>query len=522
MGRVYEAEHVGLRRTFAIKLLRGDRTGREHLARFRQEAEAASRVGHPSIVEIYDFAQTHDGKVLLIMELLSGESLEDWLSRPGRLAEALPWIAEVARGLHAVHRAGVVHRDVKPANLFLHRDGDRIQPKILDFGIAKVSQTDHTRIETEVGTVLGTPYYLAPERALGRPLDPRADLYSLGVILYELLVGNVPFDDSTFMGIVGKHVKAQPLDPRQAAPERAVPDGVAMLVMALLAKDPAQRPATGAAVAAWIERLLVEERSAIEAHRTGPREFASGPDQATVSLDEVAERPTAAPVDAPTLGGPAWAVPAPSDARGERSVEPPAPRRDETIVVAPHTSLVGGAVPRTHVQTHFASIPGPTPGVVAPASGTRAWVWVASGVGALAGLAVAWALAFAPDRSDAPTEETAAASSTSTALPPEVPAPGAGAPVAPADAPAHAGDVDDKTAPTTPAEPPPRETAATADARVDAPRPDRTERAPARESAPRTAKPRRKTPREQTKHEPSPSGDPRAALPAFKDEVYED
>jgi serine/threonine protein kinase len=144
MGRVYVAEHVYLHRRVALKLLRRDTDpDAETIARFEQEARTASRIGHPSIVEVVDFARLPDGNVFLAMELLSGQSLEDWMAGTGRLVQALRWMADVARGLHAAHEAGVVHRDVKPANIFLqaHDDGT-VTAKILDFGIAKLMRSE--------------------------------------------------------------------------------------------------------------------------------------------------------------------------------------------------------------------------------------------------------------------------------------------------------------------------------------------------------------------------------------------
>lgn len=304
MGRVYEAEPVvrgGTSTRVALKILRRERSQGDHLARFRQEAKAAGRVGHPSIVEVLGFAELPDGTVYLAMERLYGQSFEDWLEAPGRLREGLVFLAEVARGLAAAHAVGIVHRDVKPANLFMHVDpeleGAPPRAKILDFGIAKAVTRDVTQIETQAGTLLGTPYYLAPERALGRSLDSRADLYSLGVILYEVLTGGVPFEDSTFMGILAQHIRAEPLDPRQAAPDRPLPPGVCMLAMRLLAKDPSQRSPDGNAVADEIEALLQREGALIDAVRTGPRQVAAAGD-ATVQLDDIAQRPTSAPSEA--------------------------------------------------------------------------------------------------------------------------------------------------------------------------------------------------------------------------------
>lgn len=305
MGRVYEAQHVYLARRVALKLLRRDREAQpEALARFQQEAYAASKIGHPSIVEVADFAVMADGRVYLAMEYLDGETLEDWMNRGGELLPALGWVAQAARGLAAAHAAGVVHRDVKPGNIFLARGADGIQVKLLDFGIAKLMAQSESRVETRVGNILGTPYYLAPERALGRALDPRADLYSLGVVLYELLTGNVPFLDPTFAGVLGKHVRAAPLDPRQAAPDRGIPDGIAELTMAMLAKDPAARPGSATDVALALEELVARERADLGGIRVQMQPV-GGMSASTFVMDEPVPLPSTtvpvAPVSDPAV-----------------------------------------------------------------------------------------------------------------------------------------------------------------------------------------------------------------------------
>jgi serine/threonine-protein kinase len=284
MGRVYEAEHVRIGRRVAVKLLRRDQhAAPEAVGRFEQEARASSRIGDPGIVEMLDFSTTSDGRVYLVMEFLRGESLEDWLARPGRLAAVLPALAATARALHAAHRAGVIHRDVKPANVFLVEGGDgALRPKLLDFGIAKLVG-DTAGPQTQAGTVLGTPYYLAPERAMGKPLDPRADLYSLGVILYEVLTGNVPFLGETMMEVLAGHIRQAPLDPRQAAPDRNIPESLAQLALELLAKAPDERPADGETVAARLEQIYGRESAALIDVPTGPRAVARSSD-ATLEL----------------------------------------------------------------------------------------------------------------------------------------------------------------------------------------------------------------------------------------------
>jgi len=290
MGRVYEAEHMFLRRRMALKLLRGGHGAPEAAARMVQEATLAGQVPHPAIVRVLDCADLGGGQVYVAMELLRGESLAAALRRPGCAAEILPWLADVARGLAAAHRVGVVHRDVKPANILLARDpSGAVQAKLLDFGVAKLlpGAAGPDAVQTRAGAVLGTPHYLAPEQARGAAIDGRADLYSLGVILYELLTGALPFDGAGFMAILAQHLHAPPLDPRQAAPGRGIPDGAALLTMRLLAKDPQARPPDGDAVAAAISALLRDEGEALARVATG----ASGADAGTlrVAADGLAE-----------------------------------------------------------------------------------------------------------------------------------------------------------------------------------------------------------------------------------------
>ncbi len=307
MGRVYEAEHTVLARRVAIKLLRRDaQANADNLARFQQEALAASRVGAPQIVEVVDFA-THLGtsgqaQTYMVMELLAGESLEAWMSRPERLDEGIARLAELCDGLSAAHHAGVIHRDIKPANVFLRRpaanEAQPVRVKILDFGIAKVT-AGGPGLQTQQGSLLGTPYYLAPERVLGEPLTAAADLYSVGVIFYEMLTGNVPFVADSFMAVLAKHVQMEPLDPRQAAPERPIPDRVAGLCMALLAKQPSARPSSAEQLADELRSLLVYEGPALAAVVTGPRGASAGAGADTQVLDgtplDIHERATAVP-----------------------------------------------------------------------------------------------------------------------------------------------------------------------------------------------------------------------------------
>ena len=528
MGRVYEARRIADEAPVALKLLRRDRHSAEHFARFRQEAEAASKVGHPGIVQVYDYERTPQGELVMAMELLQGESLEDWLERPGLLVDGLHFVAQIARALQAAHRAGIVHRDIKPANLFLHRLGDTVVAKVLDFGIAKVSSTDHTHIATAAGTVLGTPYYLAPERALGKPLDPRADLYSLGVILYEILTGSVPFVDESFMGILAKHVRQAPLDPRQAAPERNIPDGVAKLTMELLAKTPQERPSDAGTVADRIEALLVEEAAAIRAIATGPRALVSNPDAATVDIDVVSARPTAAP-----------------DRTGQRQ-DPALTRRLGPSGVQGRTARSSveaeGVEPEQRVQgLREGPVFAPIVQARSEARSTRA-VWVPAMLGGLAAASLLGLLAW---RQSEPSwaqgdlgsgSEDSAASSAQ-----DGPGPGGARSVPVGTAPSDSGP-DPRSQPASPVhatKAPPADAApepvseipdeGAAVGAVDHPpqdtvRPDSDSQAPPRKRAdPSSSKkptpPRPDEPPNAASPQPRSSG---SALPAFKDDVYED
>ncbi|MCY0986202.1 serine/threonine-protein kinase [Nannocystis sp. ILAH1] len=291
MGRVYETEHLFLRRRLALKLVRRDAGTGEAAKRLLQEAVLAGKVPHATVVPVFDCAALPDGQVYVAMELLRGESLEEALLRPQRAEEVLRWLAEVARGLAAAHRAGIVHRDVKPANLFLARAGDgSVQPRILDFGIAKLlpglAGEAGAVVQTQAGALLGTPFYMAPERIRGETGDGSADLYGFGVILYEALTGQVPFLGEGFMEIVGRHLREPPLDPRQAAPQRRIPDPLAELALALLRKEPQARPHDGDAVAAALLAVLEREPAMVASLLLGAEAPASVSAEATTQAIE--------------------------------------------------------------------------------------------------------------------------------------------------------------------------------------------------------------------------------------------
>ncbi|HEX8951595.1 MAG TPA: serine/threonine-protein kinase, partial [Polyangia bacterium] len=244
MGQVYEAQHLNINKRFAIKMLKPEVIGSaQSLQRFRQEAWAASSIGHEHIVEIDDFATLPSGQVYLAMEFLDGQSLAERIrdGAPLSAEDAVAVVVAVGHGLAAAHDKGIVHRDMKPENIFLARKGGRVVAKILDFGIAKMTGGDEPSNLTRTGAIFGTPLYMSPEQAKGRPADARADVYALGVILYELLTGSVPFGGESSVEILSQHIGARPVPPSQLAPERAIAPALEALVLRALEKEPDAR-----------------------------------------------------------------------------------------------------------------------------------------------------------------------------------------------------------------------------------------------------------------------------------------
>ncbi len=203
MGSVFEAEHTLINRRAAIKIMNPEFTSnREVIERFLREAQASSSIGHPNIIEIEDVGREADGTVYIVMELLTGQNLGDLLDQKQKLpaGQAVSIILQVLSALKAAHEKGVIHRDLKPDNLFLSTDKHgRKEVKLLDFGIAKVQGAlDGDQGLTKTGTVLGTPNYMSPEQARGKPVDHRIDIWAVGVILYEMLSGTRPYTGESY------------------------------------------------------------------------------------------------------------------------------------------------------------------------------------------------------------------------------------------------------------------------------------------------------------------------------------
>jgi TonB family protein len=281
MGTVFLAEQINLgNRPVALKVLRRRLLeDPEFLQRFRDEASSTGRIHHQNVVTVYECAQTDDGSPYIAMEFLEGESLREVLKRRGALplASCATILQQAARGLNAAHKLGIVHRDLKPDNIFLTHD-DEGQPlvKIVDFGIAKMRESS---THTMTGMAVGTPAYMSAEQASGmrsEDLDCRSDIYSLGIVLYEMLSGSVPFEADTPLGYVRKHLVEAPLPLQTKRPDLLFPAGIEQILLKALAKERDQRYATAGDFAREFANLAsprepaVVERATVTADAISP------------------------------------------------------------------------------------------------------------------------------------------------------------------------------------------------------------------------------------------------------------
>lgn len=267
MAVVYKAYDPNINRPLAIKVLLEERcANKEYRSRFLAEAKAAGLLSHPNIVTIYDIGEVND-RPYIVMELLEGESLDDYMkSTPNRsLREDLAIGIQLAKALYYAHSKGIVHRDIKPSNIIRAKGSNNI--KITDFGIAHVEDPEQTR-QTQMGEVLGTPQYMSPEQALGKHVDARSDLYSVGVVLYQLMTGKKPFEGGTIATLLLQITTTEPVPIDQIVP--GIPRSIKFIVERLLRKDPEKRFQNGKDLAdALID--AVEEIRQDEIQRAKPK-----------------------------------------------------------------------------------------------------------------------------------------------------------------------------------------------------------------------------------------------------------
>jgi tRNA A-37 threonylcarbamoyl transferase component Bud32 len=276
MGEVYKATHRMLARPAAIKLIRtemlgavDDEAARLAITRFRREAEAAANLRSQHTVELYDFGVTDDGTLYLVMEFLDGLDLETLVRENGPLpaGRVIHILRQVCDSLEEAHNRGLVHRDIKPANIYVGLVGLRHDfVKVLDFGLVK--EVSSASVETSMATIpgqmaLGTPAYMAPEMALGEPVDGRADIYALGCVTYYLLTGQLVFEAEKAFQMIAKHLQSSPVPPSQRTDQPVSPE-LERLILKCLAKDPKDRPQTAA--------LLLEALDWIPADAWGEKE----------------------------------------------------------------------------------------------------------------------------------------------------------------------------------------------------------------------------------------------------------
>jgi eukaryotic-like serine/threonine-protein kinase len=255
MSSVYRAHDRLLERTVALKVLHHQYTGdAEYVERFRREARSVATLSHPNIVTVIDRGE-HEGRQFIVFEYVEGENLKRLIERrgPAPVTTALELAMQIARGLSFAHQQGLIHRDVKPQNVLMNGDG---QAKVTDFGIARSLDVKHGM--TQTGTVLGTSDYIAPEQAQGQRVDEHTDVYSLGVVLYEMLLNEVPFPGENFVAVAMRHINEEPPSIRDKRPD--VSRRVEAAVHRAMAKDPEARFQTMAEFCQELEACLAEEQ----------------------------------------------------------------------------------------------------------------------------------------------------------------------------------------------------------------------------------------------------------------------
>ncbi len=395
MGRVFRARHVLLGREVAIKVLNADLAARPDIVdRFFREARVVNDIDHQNIVEVTDFVEA-PGVAYLVMELLDGVSLRELLKAKGRkyppIARLLGLLIQVCDALDAAHAKGVVHRDLKPDNVFVvKRDGDDFV-KVLDFGIAKLRDSGDDQASTMSGMILGTPHYMAPEQALGKTVDRLADVWAAGVVLYEVLAGAVPFTAASFVELAVK-IREQPPKPLPAKTPRGekIPPALAAVVMRCLEKKPGDRFRSMAALAdalraprkaraaarsrrrvggavAGIVALAAAAALAIRydvprqlraAFKPAMRTVQSSVEGAKTAAEEAASKLAAPPTSTPTPTAPSTSKPAAAPAaKAPARTASAAPARPATVELLLKSSPPGARVVRLDTNERLGRTP---------------------------------------------------------------------------------------------------------------------------------------------------------------------
>jgi len=272
MGAVFRAEHILMKKVVALKLLHAEMGQVEEAARrFEREAQSASRLNHPNIVSVTDFGRNHTGELFLVMEFVAGEALADVLAREGRLpvARACRLAGQILSALEHAHEQKVIHRDLKPANVMLVQSADlRLgeTAKILDFGIAKITESSDSEQPLTKGVMIfGTPSYMSPEQATGQEVDSRSDLYSCGIILYEMLTGRKPFEAEDLVKLMAMQVTAPPPPFARVAPDAGISAALEAVVMRAMEKERERRYSTAAEFRDCLDRAEAAGLGSVDA-----------------------------------------------------------------------------------------------------------------------------------------------------------------------------------------------------------------------------------------------------------------
>lgn len=384
MGSVYKAEQPDMRRFVAIKILHPRYLSRSDLvARFRREARAMSHLTHPNTAKVFLYGQLEDGSCYFAMEYLEGRNLAQTVRAEGpmEVERAIHVMVQACGALEEAHTKGIIHRDLKPENIFLTNLGGIPDfPKVLDFGLAKVTEREMrpgSLILTQEGMVFGTPEFMSPEQARGEKLDSRSDIYSLGVILYELLTGKLPFDAAQPMEFIQKHIKEQPIPFSQRMPNREFPQGLWEATAKCLAKAPPHRHQSASEMAQALRAVLDHGRAMngmVHTNREPTGASASGaPSKHPHVATQMGFNPSPYAIQPPITG--------------------PAP-------IFPRPEHVGAAQPAFLPQVASQSVLSPqpfsanvvTPGLVPPSAPSSKTPWIVLGLGAT--LAVVGTLAL--------------------------------------------------------------------------------------------------------------------------------